>query len=84
MLLVYSLEEVNSLQQEIQKLGYHALGEYGIPGRRYFTKDEDGERIFQIHTFHFQDPKASQYLLFRDYLNNYPEKQKLIQSSNKN
>ena len=73
MLLVFSLKELDSLNRKMQDLGYVPMGEYGITGRRYFTKDFDGKRAFQIHAFHFEKKGASKYLLFRDYLNNYPK-----------
>lgn len=76
MLLVFSLESADKRKGEMQDLGYQALGEYGIPGRRYFVKEEGGERIFNVHLFPLDHKEAFKYLLFRDYLNNYPEEAK--------
>ncbi|MFN7140996.1 MAG: GrpB family protein, partial [Limisphaerales bacterium] len=36
----------------LEAIGYEALGEFGIPGRRYFRKNNSaGERTHQIHAF---------------------------------
>lgn len=50
-------------------LGYAALGEYGIRGRRYFRKDgADGTRTHHLHIFAAGHPAIERHLAFRDYL----------------
>lgn len=57
----------------ITGLGYEALGEFGIPGRRYFRKDNSaGERTHQIHAFQAGSPQIARHLAFRDYLIAHP------------
>lgn len=57
----------------IAALGYEALGEFGIPGRRYFRKDNSaGERTHQIHAFQIGSPQIARHLAFRDYLIAHP------------
>ena len=37
---------------QMEALGYEAMGEFGISGRRYFRKDDAcGNRTHQIHAF---------------------------------
>jgi len=58
----------------LQALGYEALGEFGIPGRRYFRKNNSaGERTYQIHAFQTGSPQIARHLAFRDYLRAHPE-----------
>ncbi len=88
---VTSLESLDQRQQEMVALGYEALGEFGIPGRRYFRKnDSTGMRTHQIHAFAHQSPHIVRHLAFRDYLIAHPDaaqaygelKRRLIQTCN--
>ena len=50
-------------------LGYEAMGEFGIRGRRYFRKSSaDGARTHQIHAFAVDSCEIRRHLAFRDYL----------------
>jgi GrpB-like predicted nucleotidyltransferase (UPF0157 family) len=54
-------------------LGYEAMGEFGIPGRRYFRKSSpEGVRTHQIHAFATGSPEVDRHLRFRDYLRAHP------------
>ena len=54
----------------MQALGYETLGEFGIPGRRYYRKnDAEGERTHQVHAFQAGSPQIERHLAFRDFLN---------------
>ena len=54
-------------------LGYQAMGEFGIPGRRYFRKDSpEGTRTHHLHAFQQGDPAIDRHLAFRDYMNAHP------------
>ncbi len=52
-------------------LGYEALGEFGLPGRRYFRKG-DNPRTHQVHVFQEGDVQVGRHLAFRDYLVAHP------------
>jgi GrpB-like predicted nucleotidyltransferase (UPF0157 family) len=55
-------------------LGYEALGEFGIPGRRYYRKDDaSGNRTHQIHAFRRDHPDVFRHLAFRDYMIAHPK-----------
>ncbi len=72
---VTSLEAVDGRLHEMQPLGYESLGEFGIPARRYFRKnDSSGMRTHQIHAFVHQSPHIDRHLAFRDYLIAHPDK----------
>jgi len=88
---VSSLEAVDQRLHAMQALGYESMGEYGIPGRRYFRKnDSSGMRTHQIHAFVHQSPHIERDLAFRDYLRAHPDtaqayselKRKLVQTCN--
>lgn len=74
LLLVESLSELDDRPGVIEYLGYEALGEFGIPGRRYYRKtNEAGEHTHHIHAFLRESPEARRHLAFRDYLGYNPE-----------
>jgi GrpB-like predicted nucleotidyltransferase (UPF0157 family) len=57
---------------QLEAAGYRAWGEYGLPGRRYFTRDQDGYRTHNIHIYGQGDPDIERHLAFRDYLRAHP------------
>lgn len=58
----------------LQALGYDALGEFGIPGRRYFRKNNPAEvRTHHIHVFEAGSPQIARHLAFRDFLQAHPD-----------
>ncbi len=74
--LLLEVAEVETLDEHaaaMESLGYEAMGEYGIPGRRYFRKDsEDGVRTHQVHAFQAGSSEVKRHLAFRDYLTAHP------------
>lgn len=71
--VVPSVEELDARAHRLVLLGYEALGEFGIPGRRYFRKNAaDGVRTHQLHAFAVGSPAARRHLDFRDYLRAFP------------
>src|SRR5436190_1948667 len=49
---VRDIIEVDRRSLAMESLGYEVMGEYGIPGRRYFRKDNREEiRTHNLHTF---------------------------------
>lgn len=63
----------DQLASEMEDLGYEALGEYGLPGRRYFRKGADN----RTHHVHMYDPSSNdeieRHVAVRDYLRQHPE-----------
>lgn len=57
----------------MESLGYEVLGEYGIPGRRYFRKDTpEGVRTHNVHAFEAGSHEVARHLAFRDYMLAHP------------
>lgn len=70
--VVKDLAPVDGLNPAFEALGYECMGEYGIPGRRYYRKGGD-ERTHQIHLFAEESAAdISRHLAVRDYLRAHP------------
>jgi GrpB-like predicted nucleotidyltransferase (UPF0157 family) len=68
-----NLREVDSRNDQMKSLGYEVMGECGIPGRRYFRKDNAvGDRIHNVHTFLAGTPDVTRHLAFRDFMRAHP------------
>jgi GrpB-like predicted nucleotidyltransferase (UPF0157 family) len=73
LLEVASLEALDRRTPMFEALGYEAMGEFGIPDRRYFRLDDsDGTRTHQIHAFEAGVPDVARHLAFRDYMRAHP------------
>ena len=71
---VRDVAEVDGRSQAMESLGYEVMGEYGIPGRRYFRKDDrEGIRTHHVHAFEAGSAEAERHLSFRDYMIAHPE-----------
>jgi GrpB-like predicted nucleotidyltransferase (UPF0157 family) len=71
--VVSSIDAVNARNEFFISLGYEPLGEFGIPGRRYFRKNNPaGVRTHQIHAFQIGSPQIKRHLAFRDFLCTHP------------
>jgi GrpB-like predicted nucleotidyltransferase (UPF0157 family) len=71
--LVKDIDAVDACTSTLQKLGYTAKGEFGIPGRRYFQKSISTTRTHHVHVYQENDPQHKRYILFRDWLCTHPE-----------
>lgn len=66
---VRDITEVDEQSSAMKSLGYEVMGEYGIPGRRYFRKDNrEGIRTHHVHAFEAGSAEAGRHLAFRDYM----------------
>lgn len=69
LVVVKEIEQLDQQSREMETLGYEVMGEFGIPGRRYFRKNDlAGMRTHQIHAFEVGSPDVERHLAFRDYL----------------
>jgi GrpB-like predicted nucleotidyltransferase (UPF0157 family) len=67
------VEALDDRREVWEALGYEVMGEFGIPGRRYFRKDDvSGRRTHQVHAFANGSPEITRHLHFRDYLRSHP------------
>ena len=70
---VEDLDVVIQAREEFESLGYVSKGEYGIPGRQFFTRDTDGERSHHLHVFQTGHPDIERHTVFRDFLRANPK-----------
>lgn len=63
---------LDAFNANMKAIYYQPRGESGIPGRRYFKKDEDN-LTYHIHAFARGDSNVKRYVAFRDYLRTHPE-----------
>ena len=74
LLVVHNHAELDAKQAAMEALGYEAFGEFGIPTRRYFRKDNAlGDRTHQVHAFEAGSPQITRHLAFRDYMIAHPD-----------
>jgi GrpB-like predicted nucleotidyltransferase (UPF0157 family) len=69
---VESLECLDASRHAWEQLGYEVMGEFGIPGRRYFRKSIAGIRTHHVHAFSIGSPDLARHLAFRDFLRCHP------------
>jgi GrpB-like predicted nucleotidyltransferase (UPF0157 family) len=70
---IRKIENLDDLEEPMAVSGYEAWGEYGIPGRRFFTKDRGPGRFCNVHAFEANTPEVERHLAFRDYLREHPK-----------
>ncbi|MEM6502667.1 MAG: GrpB family protein [Cyanobacteria bacterium P01_C01_bin.89] len=71
---VRAITQVDQHSGAMAALGYEVMGEYGIPGRRYFRKDNAASiRTHHIHVFEVGSDHIRRHLAFRDYMKTHPE-----------
>ena len=68
---VGSLSTLDSYKSEIELIGYEAMGEFGISGRRYYLKG-GSNKSHQMHAFKSGDVNVKRHIAFRDYLKTHP------------
>jgi GrpB-like predicted nucleotidyltransferase (UPF0157 family) len=73
LLEVRDVGRLDGLNGAMEALGYEAKGEFGIAGRRYFTKNRGPVRTHNVHAFGSGDPEVERHLAFRDYMKAHPE-----------
>ncbi|QSO55075.1 GrpB family protein [Alicyclobacillus curvatus] len=65
--VVRNIDRVDTYNSQMELIGYECMGEFGIPGRRYFRKGGD-DRTHHVHVFEVNDNNVLRHLAFRDYL----------------
>ncbi|MHB1505493.1 MAG: GrpB family protein [Sulfobacillus sp.] len=65
--VVRDIEAIQAAQPQLAAMGYEALGEFGLVGRRYFRKGGD-LRSHHLHVYAVGHPDIERHLAFRDYL----------------
>lgn len=71
--VVKDLSLVDGHNAEFEAFGYECMGEYEIPGRRFYRKGGD-QRTYHIHIFERSNKTdISRHIALRDYLRSHPE-----------
>jgi len=71
---VKDIEQVDDFNEQMIALGYEPRGEFGIPGRRYFsTGHTDADRPRHVHAFQSGNPQVARHIDFRDYMRAHPD-----------
>jgi GrpB-like predicted nucleotidyltransferase (UPF0157 family) len=71
--LVRNIHAIDDCTPKLEATGYKAWGEYGLPGRRLFTKDRIDIRTHNVHIYQDRDPAIERHLAFSDYLRSHPQ-----------
>ena len=72
LLIVRELTALDACNTALADLGYQAMGEHGIMGRRYFSKKEGDRHLFHMHAYAEGHADITRHLNFRDYLIAHP------------
>ncbi|MEO1005130.1 MAG: GrpB family protein [Cyanobacteria bacterium J06638_38] len=71
---VKDINLVTERTSEMEQLGYEAMGEFGLVGRRYFRKENPpGIRTHHVHIYEANSPEITRHLAFRDYMIAHPK-----------
>jgi GrpB-like predicted nucleotidyltransferase (UPF0157 family) len=68
------LDAIDRAADDLERCGYEARGEQGIPGRRYFRKGSPVNHTHHLHVYERADPNIFRHLVFRDYLISHPDR----------
>ena len=64
-----SLKALDQARPALTAAGYEAMGEFGLPGRRYFRlSGESGTRLIHAHAYAQGDRAIARHLAFRNLL----------------
>ena len=63
-----NIGRIDALASDLETAGYKAWGEYGLRGRRYFTRDKGEYRTHNVHIFQEDNPDIERHLAFCAYL----------------
>jgi GrpB-like predicted nucleotidyltransferase (UPF0157 family) len=67
------INAIDGRNAAMEAIGYEVMGECGLPGRRYFRKDNaEGIRTHHVHTFATRTHDIERHLAFRDFMRAHP------------
>jgi len=75
---VRKLEDADAMVKDMKELHYEYVTKYEdiLPNRRFFTKDINNQRAFNVHTVEASDTFRRDDLLFKDYIIDNPKAKK--------
>ncbi len=66
--------DIESRNPAMEGIGYEPMGEFGLPGRRYFRKGNPaGVRTHHAHAYAVGHPDIARHLAFRDFMTAHPD-----------
>ncbi len=71
--VVADLAALDARDPFLLELGYTPKGEFGIAGRRFYSKGADDARTHHLHAFAEGHASITRHFDFRDYLRAHPE-----------
>lgn len=74
--VVKDITLVDHTNEAMQSAGYTPKGEFGIPFRRYFQKENEGIRTCNIHIYEAGNAEIERHLAFKNYMLNHKEEAK--------
>jgi GrpB-like predicted nucleotidyltransferase (UPF0157 family) len=70
---VRDISKIDGYNQQMIDLGYEPRGELGIPGRRYFSREEPKDvRTHHLHVYQTGDTSLIRHIAFRDFMIAHP------------
>jgi GrpB-like predicted nucleotidyltransferase (UPF0157 family) len=78
--LLRDIVRLEELTPVLLAAGYKAWGEWGLPGRRYFTKDRGAYRTHNVHIFQVDAPDVERHLAFCAYLRGHEQARKAYEA----
>lgn len=71
--VVRDINAVDKFNDKMIELGYEPMGEFGLPGRRYFRKGGDN-RTHHVHVYQLDNrTEIERHLALRDYLREHKD-----------
>ena len=78
LLEVKDIGRIDGYNNEMIALGYEPRGELGLPGRRYFSREEPKDvRTHHVHAYQSGNMELERHLAFRDYMIAHPDDAKI-------
>ena len=71
--VVRQIEVVDSFTESLEADGYRPWGEYGLAGRRLFTKEHEGTRTHNVHIYGEGNEEIERHVAFCEYLKRHPQ-----------
>ena len=70
---VRDIQTIDGYNRSLESIGYQAHGEYGISGRKFFTRDLEQDRTHHVHIYQTGHAEIKRQLDFRDYMLAHPD-----------
>ena len=70
---VKDIEGVDQYNHKMKEFEYEAMGEHGIPKRRFFKKGGNN-RTHHVHIFQVGNEEIGRHINFKEYLISHPDK----------